>query len=67
VSLPCFGQSSPSKIFQVEVVGEQVAKFWKIEEQRSRLEQPGMRIFDLFCGSPSGRVQLADRLEEAVD
>jgi hypothetical protein len=57
---------SPNKTFQVEVVSELVAEFQKLEEWSSFLEQPGVRICDLLLGPPSGRVRLADRLEEAV-
>jgi hypothetical protein len=57
---------SPNKTFQVEVVGELVAEFQKLEEWSSFLKQPGVRICDVLLGPPSGRVRLADRLEEAA-
>jgi hypothetical protein len=35
-------------------------------EQRSILENSGVRVCDLILGSPLGRVRLANRLKEAV-
>jgi hypothetical protein len=57
---------SPDESVQVEVVYDLVTKFCKLEERRSRLEQPSARIYHLLLGSPSGRARLADRLEESV-
>jgi hypothetical protein len=57
---------SPSDTFRVEVVHELAAEFQKIEDQRSRLEWPAMRICDLLLGPPSGWAQLADCLDEAT-
>jgi hypothetical protein len=45
---------------------ELVAEFWKIEERLSRLEYPGMRIYDLLLGPPSGHARLVDHLDEYV-
>jgi hypothetical protein len=56
----------PNETFQVEVVDELVAEFQKEEEWRSRLERPGMRIYDLPIGPPSGRARLANRLDDAI-
>jgi hypothetical protein len=50
----------------VEVVGELVAKFQKLEERCLRLERPGMRIYDLLLGLPLGHARLADRLDETT-
>jgi hypothetical protein len=47
---------SPNEIFCMEVVGELVAEFQRMEERRSRLEQPAVRIYDLVLGPPPGRV-----------
>jgi hypothetical protein len=47
---------SPNETFRVEVLGELVAKFQRLEERCSCLEQPGMRIYDLLLGPPSNRV-----------
>jgi hypothetical protein len=52
----------PDETFQVEVVDELVAEFRKLEERRSRLERPGVRIYDLLLGPPSGRARLARQL-----
>jgi hypothetical protein len=43
---------SPDATFWVEVVGELVAEFQKLEEWCSRLEQPDMRIYNLLLGLP---------------
>jgi hypothetical protein len=50
----------------VEVVGELVDEFRKLEERHSQLERPGVRICDLLLGPPPGRARLADCLDEAV-
>jgi hypothetical protein len=55
---------SPDETFQVEVVGELVAKFQRLEERCSRLEWPGMRICDLLLGPPPGWACLADHMDE---
>jgi hypothetical protein len=57
---------SPNDTFRVEVVGELVVKFQKLEERRSQLEHSAMRICDLLLGPPPGRARLADRLDEAA-
>jgi hypothetical protein len=46
---------SPDETFQVEIVGELVAEFRKLEGQCSRLEQLGVRIYDLLLGPPPSR------------
>jgi hypothetical protein len=43
---------SPNDTFHVEIVGELVATFQKLEEQRSWLERPTVRIYDLLLGLP---------------
>jgi hypothetical protein len=48
--------NSPNEIFRVDVVGELVAKFQRLEQRRSWLERPTTRICDLLHGPPSGRV-----------
>jgi hypothetical protein len=40
--------------FHVEVVGELVAKFQKLEERRSWLKWPTVRFCDLLLGLPPG-------------
>jgi hypothetical protein len=57
---------SPDETFRVDVVGELVAEFWKLEEWRSHLEEPSARICDLLLGPPTSQVRLVDRLEEAA-
>jgi hypothetical protein len=57
---------SPDETFRLEVVGELVAEFQKLEEWRSRLERPGARVYDLLLLPPHGQVRLADRLDEAA-
>jgi hypothetical protein len=52
--------------FHVEVVGELAAEFQTMEEQRSRLERPTVRIYDLLLGPPSSQARLADRLDEVA-
>jgi hypothetical protein len=42
----------PAETFWVEVAGELVAEFQRLEEWCSRLEQPGARIYDLLLGPP---------------
>jgi hypothetical protein len=56
----------PNKTFLVEVLDVVVAEFRKHEEQRSRLEWPGARIFDLLLGLASGPARLADLLDKAA-
>jgi hypothetical protein len=46
---------SPSKTFRVEVVGELAAEFQKMEDQRSQLERPVVRICDLLHAPPTGQ------------
>jgi hypothetical protein len=46
---------SPGKTFWVNVVGELVVEFRKLEELCSRPERLGMRICDLILGPPFGR------------
>jgi hypothetical protein len=41
---------SPNEIFWVEIVEVLVAKFRRLEELCSRLEQPSSRICDLHLG-----------------
>jgi hypothetical protein len=57
---------SPKEIFHVEVVGELIAEFQRLEEQRSWLERPAARIWDLLLGPPPGWVWLADHLDEVA-
>jgi hypothetical protein len=57
---------SPDETLQVEVVGELVAKFQKVEEQHSRLEQPGMRICDLLVWPPTGQAWMGIHLDEVA-
>jgi hypothetical protein len=59
------GRSSDDA-FHMEVVGELAAKFQKMEDWRSRLEQPIARICDLLLGPPPDQAQLLDRLDEAT-
>jgi hypothetical protein len=56
---------SLDETLRMKVVDELVAEFWKLEERCSRLERPGMRIYDLLLRPPYGQARLADRLEEA--
>jgi LPS sulfotransferase NodH len=58
---------SPTEAFQVEVVDEVVALVQEQVEQRSCLENSGMRIYDLILGSPLGLARLADHLEQAIE
>jgi hypothetical protein len=60
-----FGHS-PDEVFHMDVVGELAAEFQKMGEQRSRLEQPTVRICNLLLGPSPSRAQLADRLDEAI-
>jgi hypothetical protein len=46
---------SPSETFWMEVVDELATEFQKQEEQCSRLERPGARVYDLILGPPSSR------------
>jgi hypothetical protein len=57
---------SHSDTFRMEVVSELAAEFYRMEDQRSQLEQPAMRIYDLLLGPPPGRARLADHLDEAI-
>jgi hypothetical protein len=57
---------SPNDTFHMEVVGELVTKFQKLEEWRSRLERPAVRIYDLLLGPPPNQALLANRLDEAT-
>jgi hypothetical protein len=57
---------SPDETFQVEVMDELVAKFRRLAELWSLLEQTGTRICDLLLGLPLGQARWADRLAEAT-
>jgi hypothetical protein len=57
---------SPGNTSRVEVVGELVTEFQKVEGRRSKLEWPTARIYDLLLRPPPGRAWLAGRLDEAT-
>jgi hypothetical protein len=57
---------SPDDAFHVEVVGELVAEFQKIEDRCLHLEWPATRICDWLLGPLPNRARLADHLDEAV-
>jgi hypothetical protein len=57
---------SPAETSRVEVMEELVAKFWRLEEMCSWLEQPNARICDLLLGPPLNQARCADYLDEAV-
>jgi hypothetical protein len=42
---------SPTEAFQVDVVGEMLTEFQEQAGQRLRLDNSGMRIYDLILGS----------------
>jgi hypothetical protein len=46
---------SPRETFRMEVMGELVTEFQRLEELCSWLEWPGMRICDLLLGPHSSR------------
>jgi hypothetical protein len=50
----------------MEVVSKQVAKFYKLEEWRSWLQRPTMRICHLLLGPPLDGAQLDDHLDKAT-
>jgi hypothetical protein len=56
----------PIEAFQVEVVGEKVAKFPEQAAQCSRLETSGLRVCDLILGLADDRAPLVVGLEQAV-
>jgi hypothetical protein len=58
--------SSPDNTFQVEVMDEVVAKFWRLEELCSRLERPSASIYDLLLGPPLGKARWANCLDKAT-
>jgi hypothetical protein len=57
----------PSEAFRVEVVDEMLADFWEQAEWCSHRKNSGMRVCDPILGPPSGRVRLANCLEEAIE
>jgi hypothetical protein len=56
---------SPNDTFRVEVVGELVAKYQKLEDCRAWLERSVARMCDLLLGLPLSQDRLADRMDEA--
>jgi hypothetical protein len=50
----------------VEVMNELTANFQKLEQLFSQLEGPGMRIYSLLLGPPSGQARWADHLGEVA-
>jgi hypothetical protein len=56
----------PDETFWVEVLDELIAKFQRLEERCSWLEQPGTRIYNLLLGPPLSQARLADLLDEAT-
>jgi hypothetical protein len=56
---------SLDETFWVEVMGL-VAKFRKLEERYSRLEQPGVRICDMLLGLPPCWARLAHHQNKAA-
>jgi hypothetical protein len=57
---------SPNGTLCVDIMGELVTEFQKLEEQTSRLERLVVRINDLLLGPPPGQARLADHLDEAA-
>jgi hypothetical protein len=49
-----------------KMVGEPAAEFQKMEEQRSWLERPAVRICDLLLGPPPSWARLVDHLDKAT-
>jgi hypothetical protein len=58
--------SLPDETFWVEVVGELVAKFRRLEGLCSQLERPGATICNRLLGLPLGQAQWAGRLNMAA-
>jgi hypothetical protein len=56
----------PDKTFQVEVVGELVAEFRRLEELCSLLEWLVTRIYNLLLRPLLGRARWADHLDKAT-
>jgi hypothetical protein len=56
----------PDQTFRVLAVDEVLAEFRKLEDRRSWLEWPGVRIHDPLLGLPSNWAQLVNRLDEAA-
>jgi hypothetical protein len=50
----------------MEMLGELVAEFWKVDGRSSKLEQPRTRICGLLLGPPPSRIWLADHLDEVT-
>jgi hypothetical protein len=57
---------SPTESFQVDVVGDMLAKFQEQEERCLRLKNSGMRVCNLILGSSDDQVWPTNHLEEAI-
>jgi hypothetical protein len=57
---------SPAETSRLDVIGDLVAKFWRLDELCSWLERSGVRICDLLLGPPLSLAQWADHLDEAT-
>jgi hypothetical protein len=57
----------PNDTIRMEVLGELVTEFQKLEEWCSRLKRPAVRICDLLLGPPPGRARLADHMDKATE
>jgi hypothetical protein len=57
---------SPTESFQVDVVGDMLAKFQEQEERCLCLENSGMRVCDLILGSSDDQVWPTNHMEEAI-
>jgi hypothetical protein len=57
---------SPGDTFRVDVMDKLAAELQKMEDQRSRLEWPTMRVSNLLLGPLLGRARLVDHLDEAA-
>jgi hypothetical protein len=56
----------PGETFRMQVMGEVVAKFQRLEELCLRPGQLGTRICDLLLDPPLGQARWVDRVDEAI-
>jgi hypothetical protein len=66
-TVECVLMRLPTEAFRLDVVDDLVAEFWKQEEWRLHHEKSGVKVYDMILGPLSGRVRLANRLEEAIE
>jgi hypothetical protein len=57
---------TPTRGFQVDVMGEMLTEVWEQAQWCLRLDNSGMRVYYLILGLSDNRARSIDHLEEVV-